>query len=580
MVDGVTRRSTLAALAGGVAPFLQNWYKGDRGTTGPANNTYFDLASFKAQPSSNGKATLVGLGEYYFETANAPYTADDVNTVKADDTPLSTGAWVRQGADKISHMREEAEAVPERVAFFINKEVPPTPFSFGAKADGVTDDTGAILTTLERTGRLILPRGTFLCDGDVITTALEEVGNVTLTGQGQESILAFGAGGLNLRGRSFRYGTLRDIHLRALGSNQTLLNLIASDSLNWPVRWNIDNIRCSSATLPAANNTGIAISGGWIGTIINPIVQGFARGIHIYPTELASPAVSFNGLNIYGGEIQGNVNGVDMAGPLNVNFFGTAIEGNRHNGALLRSGSRSVSFYGCYFEANGIDAPATTNDIRIEAAAALDTIYSALVDSGCSFLRGGVGSQTAIWANRCQELLIEEGASFNGYTNRLVVDELGANTVTGAARSRSAGSSTPIVNNSNSFGDPKSITAHMGGLAMPDDAMTPAGEIYLALPLHAGRLGSIIINYSADESGPVRFLVEPFDVATGAALTTLPVTPTAAVGRNMATSAFNLDVREMRGKTTAVRVSRDGANAADTNTGVVALQSVELRWFG
>jgi hypothetical protein len=111
VVNGVTRRATLAALAGGVTPHLQDWYKGDRGATGPANNTFFDLLSFKAQPSTNGKATFVGRGEFYFETANAPYAADDLNTIKADDTLLSDGAWVRQSGSSITFSQPDAPAV-------------------------------------------------------------------------------------------------------------------------------------------------------------------------------------------------------------------------------------------------------------------------------------------------------------------------------------------------------------------------------------------------------------------------------------------------------------------------------------
>src|SRR5690606_3889906 len=202
------------------------------------------------------------------------------------------------------------------------------------------------------------------------------------------------------------------------------------------------------------------------------------------------------------------------------------------------------------------------------------------VDSGCSFLNGGVGAQTAIWANKCQELTIEEGAAFNGYTNRLDVQEIAASTVTGAFRARSTGSTIPVINNSNSFGDPKSLVASMGAIEMPDATTTESPEIFLTLPAHAGKLGSIVLNYTADAAGDVRFVVEPFDVATGSALLTIAVTHTAVIGRNTATNSFNFDARSMRGKTTAVRVSRDGANAADTNTGTVHLQSVELKWFG
>ncbi|GGB91866.1 hypothetical protein GCM10011494_07790 [Novosphingobium endophyticum] len=492
--------------------------------------------------------------------------------------PLATTGHLgsAQGAGSVGVKRPEANAVKQTTFDILTRVIRPSPLSFNGKGDGATDDTGPILDCIEKTGRLFLPKGTWLCDSEVLTTALEAVGNVTLVGEGQDSILAFTDGGLNLRGRAFRYGTLRDIHLRALGSDQILLNLIALNDNDWPVRWVIDNIRCSSSSLPSANNTGIAIGGGWIGSIINPIVQGLGKGIHIYPTALASPAVAFNGLNIVGGEIQGNVTGVDMASPLNVNFFGTAIEGNRGSGALIRSGSRSVSFYGCYFETNGIDTPASSNDIRLEVSGALDTLYSVLVDSGCTFLRGDTGAPTAIWANKCQELLVEEGAVFNGYTNRLEINEIAATTVTGAFRARSSGANIPVVNNSNSFGDPKSLVSQIGSPAMPDAATTTSGEIYLVLSSQAAKLGSITINFTADAAGAVIFRVEPFDVATGVALATFNVNVAAVVGRNIATSIFNFDSRSMRGKTTAVRVARLGAS--DVNAGSTTLSSIELRW--
>lgn len=101
VVDGVTRRDILAGAAGGVIPLVQTCGSGDRFVPGQTNGTFFDVNAFRAQPSSNGKATLVGFGEYYFETHCAPYIDDNRDFIKADDTALSTGAWVRQGADKI-----------------------------------------------------------------------------------------------------------------------------------------------------------------------------------------------------------------------------------------------------------------------------------------------------------------------------------------------------------------------------------------------------------------------------------------------------------------------------------------------
>jgi|GEM_PF-4543512 len=79
-----------------------------RGATGLAANTFDNLAAFKAAPTSQFKvANLSGVtgvtdGQFFFETENAPYAADNINVIKADDTALSTGAWVRQLADKIA----------------------------------------------------------------------------------------------------------------------------------------------------------------------------------------------------------------------------------------------------------------------------------------------------------------------------------------------------------------------------------------------------------------------------------------------------------------------------------------------
>lgn len=100
-MDGITRRSLLAATASGAVPLGQRRDKSDRFGAGPARNIFFDLNDFRAQPSANGKATLVGFGEFYFETHEPPYIDDGLDFIKAEDTALSAGAWVRQSADKV-----------------------------------------------------------------------------------------------------------------------------------------------------------------------------------------------------------------------------------------------------------------------------------------------------------------------------------------------------------------------------------------------------------------------------------------------------------------------------------------------
>lgn len=63
------------------------------------------LADFKASKAQGVRFLLdpsITFGQFYWETANAPYTADNVNIIKADSTSLSVGAWVRQSAESIS----------------------------------------------------------------------------------------------------------------------------------------------------------------------------------------------------------------------------------------------------------------------------------------------------------------------------------------------------------------------------------------------------------------------------------------------------------------------------------------------
>lgn len=91
-------------------------------------NTFTTLATFKAQPVSNNNANLVGAsgiadGSFNWETANAPYTADDINIVYSDSDPTGAfGAWVRQVATSVAFksagssllLRNSSEAVQSK----------------------------------------------------------------------------------------------------------------------------------------------------------------------------------------------------------------------------------------------------------------------------------------------------------------------------------------------------------------------------------------------------------------------------------------------------------------------------------
>lgn len=173
-------------------------YKGD---TGLAANTFNDLAIFKAASTAEFKAaTLSGVsgvtdGQFYFETANAPYTADPQNVLKADDTALAVGAWVRQGADKVAFHPDGVGAVVQPLAARVGQEMLLSDFlPIGFTTSGGTDYTAAIqaafdaAATFNRTLKLI--PGIF--DHTGVTAPAE----LNVVGQGQyTSILRSLTGG-------------------------------------------------------------------------------------------------------------------------------------------------------------------------------------------------------------------------------------------------------------------------------------------------------------------------------------------------------------------------------------------------
>lgn len=96
---------------------------GPEGPTGPADNTYTSLTTFKASDVARKAARLIGVsgvadGDFYWKASDYTGLADDAFVVKADSTPLTQGAWVRA----VNEISVKAA---------------------GAKGDGVADDAPA-----------------------------------------------------------------------------------------------------------------------------------------------------------------------------------------------------------------------------------------------------------------------------------------------------------------------------------------------------------------------------------------------------------------------------------------------------
>lgn len=118
---------------------------------------YSTLSAFKAGPISNKVQVLqdpsVAFGTFNWETANAPYTADDVNVIKADSTALSVGAWVRQSASSVAFQAAPTGAITRSASDQLND----LPLS----AAGFATLQAAMDAVASKGGDLIFPPGTY-----------------------------------------------------------------------------------------------------------------------------------------------------------------------------------------------------------------------------------------------------------------------------------------------------------------------------------------------------------------------------------------------------------------------------------
>lgn len=95
-----TKQATLASFRDLIVPFLQFWYKGDRGDSGPADAFRPDLAALRSAAILDGKSDFDGSTWYWIAGDYSATPADEIDTivVASDHVPLTQGAWRRQRA--------------------------------------------------------------------------------------------------------------------------------------------------------------------------------------------------------------------------------------------------------------------------------------------------------------------------------------------------------------------------------------------------------------------------------------------------------------------------------------------------
>ncbi|HEX8421184.1 MAG TPA: glycosyl hydrolase family 28-related protein [Sphingomonas sp.] len=126
------------------------------GITGPAAAFRANLAALKAAPITDGQSTYDGslwlwnLGNY-----SALVVSDPTNYIEANSTSASVGAWIRQGANGVTFRAATPAAILRSAQAKLRETV--SVLDFGAKGDGVTDDTAAFNAAIATGRRVFVP---------------------------------------------------------------------------------------------------------------------------------------------------------------------------------------------------------------------------------------------------------------------------------------------------------------------------------------------------------------------------------------------------------------------------------------
>lgn len=209
-----------------------------------------------------------------------------------------------------------------------------TPQMFGAKADGITDDSNAIFAAINASKTIVFPQGVYKCTAEI------DISDKNI--YAEKAILDFS----DFIGECCITSTTN-------GTNIHGLNIKNASPSEYAVNLQYFANGCSCENLRITNSTkGIRISGSWNTSFNNieiNIVSESGTCMTIDNSEYGNPAnaIAFTNISLNGGAIGLSIQGSTVNSLV---FSGIAIENQSELGVKTENSYGNITFDGIYFE--------------------------------------------------------------------------------------------------------------------------------------------------------------------------------------------------------------------------------------
>lgn len=260
----------------------------------------------------------------------------DVGQPTDAQTESAVTKWLNKHPEATTTVQDGAitkNKIDNNFLLYIEKDYT-TPQMFGAKADGITDDSNAIFAAINASKTIVFPQGIYKC------TAAIDISDKNIYAEG--AILDFA----DFIGECCITSTTN-------GTNIHGLNIKNASPSEYAVNLQYFANGCSCENLRITNSTkGIRISGSWYTSFNNieiNIVSESGTCMTIDNSRYGNPvnAITFTNISLNGGAIGLSVQGSTVNSLV---FSGIAIENQSEFGVKTENSYGNITFDGIYFE--------------------------------------------------------------------------------------------------------------------------------------------------------------------------------------------------------------------------------------